>query len=126
MRGLSLLFLLYVWNVPSLHIFAAVFGLNYISTVPPTTTLTANIFGRYSVGVLSGWIFFAHQVGCALGAAAGGWIFDFTGSYSWAFVSSAVLAFIASGLGPHHQGRAGERGRPSAAPGAPVVRVPAA
>ncbi|HMB88422.1 MAG TPA: MFS transporter, partial [Methylomirabilota bacterium] len=51
-RGLSLLFLLYVWNVPSLHIFAAIFGLNYISTVPPTTTLTANIFGRYSVGSL--------------------------------------------------------------------------
>lgn len=97
-RGLSLLFLLYVWNVPSLHIFAAVFGLNYISTVPPTTTLTANIFGRYSVGTLSGWIFFSHQVGSALGAAAGGWIFDLTGSYSWAFISAAILAFIASGL----------------------------
>ena len=79
-RGLSLLFLLYVWNVPSLHLFAAIFGLNYISTVPPTTTLTANIFGRYSVGTLSGWIFFSHQVGSALGAAAGGWIFDLTGS----------------------------------------------
>jgi len=97
-RGLSLLFLLYIWNVPSLHIFAAVFGLNYISTVPPTTTLTANIFGRYSVGVLSGWIFFAHQVGSALGAAAGGWIFDFTGSYQWAFISAALMAFLASGL----------------------------
>jgi MFS family permease len=94
-RGLSLLFLLYVWNVPSLHIFAAVFGLNYISTVPPTTTLTANIFGRYSVGVLSGWIFFAHQCGAALGAALGGWIFQATGSYSWAFISAALLAFLA-------------------------------
>ena len=78
--------------------FAAVFGLNYISTVPPTTTLTANIFGRYSVGTLSGWIFFSHQVGSALGAAAGGWIFDFTGSYSWAFISAAIMAFVASGL----------------------------
>jgi predicted MFS family arabinose efflux permease len=97
-RGLSLLFLLYVWNVPSLHIFAAIFGLNYISTVPPTTTLIANIFGRYSVGVLSGWIFFSHQVGAALGAAVGGWIFDATGSYAWAFVSAAILAFAASGL----------------------------
>lgn len=97
-RGLSLIFLLYVWNVPSLHVFAAVFGLNYISTVPPTTTLTANIFGRLSVGALSGWIFFSHQVGSALGAWAGGAIFDATGSYSWAFVSAAVLAFIASGL----------------------------
>lgn len=92
-RGLSLLFLLYVWNVPSLHIFAAIFGLNYISTVPPTTTLTANIFGRYSVGSLSGWIFFAHQVGAALGAAVGGWVFQSTGSYSWAFISAALLAF---------------------------------
>jgi len=94
-RGLSLLFLLYVWNVPSLHMFAAIFGLNYISTVPPTTTLTANIFGRYSVGVLSGWIFFAHQVGSALGAAVGGWIFTATGSYAWAFTSAALMAFLA-------------------------------
>jgi len=94
-RGLSLLFLLYVWNVPSLHIFAAIFGLNYISTVPPTTTLTANIFGRYSVGSLSGWIFFAHQVGAALVAAVGGWVFQSTGSYSWAFISAALLAFLA-------------------------------
>jgi MFS family permease len=98
LRGASLVFLLYVWNVPSLHVFAAIFGLNYISTVPPTTTLIANIFGRLSVGALSGWIFFSHQVGSALGAWAGGAIFDATGSYTWAFLSAAVLAFIASGL----------------------------
>jgi MFS family permease len=97
-RGLSLIFLLYVWNVPSLHIFAAIFGLNYISTVPPTTTLTANIFGRLSVGALSGWIYFSHQVGSAIGAWAGGAIFDVTGSYSWAFLSASVMAFIAAGL----------------------------
>jgi MFS family permease len=97
-RGLSLLFLLYVWNVPTLHLWAAVFGLNYISTVPPTTTLTANIYGRYSVGELSGWIFFAHQVGAALGAALAGWIFEWTGSYASAFVSAALMAFLAAGL----------------------------
>jgi MFS family permease len=97
-RGLSLLFLLYVWNVPSLNLFAAIFGLNYISTVPATTTLTANIFGRYSIGTLSGWIYFAHQVGAALGAAVGGWMFQATGSYGWAFVSGAVLAFVAAAL----------------------------
>jgi MFS family permease len=97
-RGVALLFLLYVWNVPSLHFWAALFGLNYISTVPPTTTLTANIYGRYSVGELSGWIFFAHQVGSAIGAAGAGWIYEWTGSYSPAFVSAAVLAFLAAGL----------------------------
>src|SRR5207253_2368072 len=97
-RGLSLLFLLYVWNVPSLHLWAAIFGLNYISTVPPTTTLTANIFGRYSVGELSGWIFFSHQVGAALGAAIAGWIYEWTGAYSIAFVSAALMGFLAAGL----------------------------
>jgi MFS family permease len=97
-RGLSLLFLLYVWNLPSLEIFAAVFGLNYISTVPATTALTANIFGRYSIGTLSGWIYFSHQVGAALGAAVGGWIFQATGSYSWAFISGALLAFLAAAM----------------------------
>jgi len=97
-RGISLLFLLYVWDLQSLHLWAAIFGLNYISTVPPTTTLTANIYGRFSVGELSGWIFFAHQVGAALGAALAGWIFEWTGSYSSAFVSAAILGFVAAGL----------------------------
>jgi MFS family permease len=97
-RGLSLLFLLTVWSVPSLHLWAAIFGLNYISTVPPTTTITANIYGRYSVGELSGWIFFSHQVGAALGAALAGWIFEWTGAYTAAFVSAAFMAFLAAGL----------------------------
>jgi MFS family permease len=97
-RGVSLLFLPYVWNVPSLQVWAAIFGLNYFSTVPPTTTLTVNIFGRYSVGELSGWIFFAHQVGAALGAALAGWVFEWTGTYTSAFVSAAVIAFVGSGL----------------------------
>src|SRR5712691_5280231 len=97
-RGLSLLFLLYVWNAPSLHLWAAIFGLNYISTVPPTTTLIANIFGRYSVGELSGWIFFSHQVGAALGAAIAGWIYEWTGVYTIAFVSAALMGFLAAAL----------------------------
>jgi MFS family permease len=50
------------------------------------------------VGTLSGWILFAHQVGAALGAAAGGWIFEATGAYTWAFISAAGLAFLATGL----------------------------
>jgi MFS family permease len=97
-RGLSLLFLLYVWNVPSLHFWAALFGLNYISTVPPTTTLTANIYGRFSVGELSGWIFFAHQVGAAIAAALAGWVYEWTGSYGPAFVSAALMGFVAAGM----------------------------
>jgi predicted MFS family arabinose efflux permease len=97
-RGVSLVFLLYVWNAPSLHLWAAIFGLNWVSTVPPTTTLTASIFGRYSVGELSGWIYFAHQVGAALSAASAGWIFEAYGSYVPAFVSAALLALLAAAM----------------------------
>jgi MFS family permease len=98
LRALSLVFLLYVWNAPSLHVWAAIFGLNWVSTVPPTTTLTASIFGRYSVGELSGWIYFAHQVGAALSAASAGWIFEAYGSYTPAFASAAGLALFAAAL----------------------------
>jgi len=122
-RGLSLLFLLVVWNVTSLHIFAAIFGLNFISTVPPTTALTANIFGRYSVGELSGWIFFSHQVGAALAAALGGWIYDATGSYFWAFVSAAILGMIAAGLALAIKEEPATI-RPSPAAGVPVPTRP--
>ena len=98
LRGISLIFLVYMWNTPSLHLWAAIYGLNYISTVPPTTTLTASIFGRYSVGELSGWIFFAHQVGAALGAAVAGWVFEIYGSYGPAFISAGLLGLLAAVL----------------------------
>jgi len=66
--------------------------------VPPTTTLTAAIFGRYSVGELSGWIFFSHQVGAALGAAIAGWVFEAYGSYAPAFVSAGIMGILAAAL----------------------------
>ena len=98
LRGAALIFLLYVESASAFYLFAVIFGLNWISTVPATTALTARIFGAASVGTLSGWILFAHQVGGALGAAAGGWIFEATGAYTWAFISAAALAFLATGL----------------------------
>src|SRR5262245_11735240 len=52
LRGLSLVFLPFVGTLPGLFAWAVVFGLNYISTVPATTALTARIYGRYSVGEL--------------------------------------------------------------------------
>jgi predicted MFS family arabinose efflux permease len=73
-----------------------VFGLNFISTVPATTALTAKIYGRYSVGELSGWIFFSHQIGSAVGALAGGYFYDRFGDYTMAFHSAALVAFAAT------------------------------
>ena len=77
--------------------FAVLFGLDYIATVPPTTALTADTFGRANVGTVYGWIFCAHQVGAALAAWLGGITRDLLGSYGPAFVASALLA-VAAGV----------------------------
>jgi MFS family permease len=98
LRGLSLIFLPFVGTLPALFAFAAIYGLNYISTVPATTALTARIYGRYSVGELSGWIFFSHQLGSAFGSLAGGYLYDRFGNYTLAFHSAAVMAFVATAL----------------------------
>jgi MFS family permease len=98
LRGLSLLFLPFVNTTVSLFAFAAIFGANYISTVPATTALTAKIYGRYSVGELSGWIFLSHQIGAAVGSITGGYLYDRTGTYTLAFYSAAVLAFLATAM----------------------------
>lgn len=96
LRGVSLVFLPFVGTVPGLFAFAAIFGLNYISTVPATTSLTAALYGRYSVGELSGWIFLSHQLGAAVGAIVGGFFYDRFGNYTLAFHSAAALAFLAT------------------------------
>jgi MFS family permease len=96
LRGLSLAFLPYLDTAPGLFAWAMVFGLNYISTVPATTALTARIYGRYSVGELSGWIFLSHQMGSAVGSLAGGYLYDRLGDYTMAFHTAAAVAMAAA------------------------------
>jgi MFS family permease len=95
-RGLSLFWLPMISSTPALFTFAALFGLNFISTVPATTTLTARIYGRYSVGELSGWIFASHQVGAAVGSLLSGWLYDRVGDYTLAFQLGGGWAVLAA------------------------------
>jgi MFS family permease len=97
-RALSLVFLPFVASFSGLLIFSVVYGLDWIATVPPTINLTAQRFGRASVGVLYGWIFFSHMVGAAVAAYAGGLLRVWLGDYTLAFLSAAVLGFIAAGF----------------------------
>ena len=96
LRGLTLIFLPYLDTTAGLFAFAAIYGLNYITTVPATTGLTAKHYGRYSVGELSGWIFVFHQLGAAFGSLFAGYAYDLFHNYTLAFHSAAALAFIAS------------------------------
>ncbi|MBI4786740.1 MAG: MFS transporter [Chloroflexi bacterium] len=98
LRAGSIALLPFVQDWSGLVIFAVVYGLDWIATVPPTINLTAQRFGRASVGVLYGWIFFSHMVGAAVAAYLGGALRDMLGDYTLAFLSAAVLGFIAAGL----------------------------
>jgi predicted MFS family arabinose efflux permease len=95
-RGVSLLFLPFVTEAWGLAAFAILFGLDYIATVPPTTALVADNFGRRNVGTVYGWVFCAHQIGAALAAWGGGLARDALGSYGLAFLVAGALAIAGS------------------------------
>jgi len=91
-RGISLLFLPFVTEPVGLAAFAVLFGLDYIATVPPTTALVADNFGRRNVGTVYGWVFCSHQVGAACAAWMGGLARDSFGDYGLAFFVAGTLA----------------------------------
>lgn len=94
-RGLSLLLLPFVRDQTGLALFAVLFGLDYIATVPPTTALVADTFGRKNVGTVFGWVFCAHQIGAALTAWLGGLARDMLGGYGLAFLVAGAMAVMA-------------------------------
>ncbi len=100
LRGLSLLALPYVFGSPrfGLILFVVFYGLDWVATVPPTVALTAEIFGRESVGVVFGWIFAAHMSGAAVAAWGAGAARTWFGGYGWAFGTSGLLCLFAVGL----------------------------
>ena len=97
-RGVSLFILPFVGDFSGLLVFALIFGFDWFATVPPTVTLTAQRFGRRSVGTLYGWIFACHQLGAATAALGGGLVRVWFGDYQLAFLAGGALAVIAAGL----------------------------
>jgi hypothetical protein len=78
--------------------FAVLYGLNWISTVPPTAALAADRFGRQNVGTVFGWIFFAHQAGAAIAAYGAGILHVWFGDYTLSFLLAGGLALLGAGL----------------------------
>ncbi|RUU52465.1 MFS transporter, partial [Mesorhizobium sp. M7A.T.Ca.TU.009.01.1.1] len=63
-RGLSLIYLPYSgFSATSLIIFAVLYGLDWIATVPPTLRLANEAFGDRSGPIVFGWIVAGHQIG---------------------------------------------------------------
>lgn len=78
-------------------IFAVTMGLLWLSTVPVTSALVAQIFGTQYMATLFGIVFFSHQIGAFLGAWLGGNLYDLTGSYTviwWINIALGIFAAI--------------------------------
>ncbi len=92
-RGLAvLIFLLAPKTTGVMLVFAAVMGVTFLSTVPPTAGLVAKMFGPSNMAMLFGIVMLAHQIGGFLGAFLGGYIFQATGSYDWVWYIDIMLA----------------------------------
>lgn len=90
-------------NVPltpaSVYVFSAVMGVLWLSTVPPTNALVAQIFGVRHLSMLGGFVFFSHQIGSFLGVWLGGKLYDATGSYDvvwWLAIALGIMAMLAN------------------------------
>jgi len=76
--------------------FGAVSGLTWLSTVPPTSSLVALMFGTRWLATLYGFAFVSHQVGGFLGVWLGGLVFESTGSYTAIWWLSALFGVLSA------------------------------
>jgi len=97
LRGLSLLFLPFTdFSFYGLSLFAMLYGLDWIATVPPTVRLTAQTFGAERANMVFGWIFAGHQLGAAAAAFGAGVSRTALASYLPAFFTAGALCIVAA------------------------------
>jgi len=81
----------------SVYLFSAAMGLLWLSTVPPTNAIVAQIFGVQYMSMLGGFVFLSHQLGSFMGVWLGGKLYDASGSYNvvwWIAVALGVFAAL--------------------------------
>ena len=79
-----------------LYVAMALFGFGFFTTAPLTSGLVADLFGNLRMGTIIGAAVAFHVIGMAVGAYAGGLVFELTGSYYSFFLIQTLLEFIAA------------------------------
>lgn len=92
------LFLLAPLSSWSVYVFAAAMGFLWLSTVPLTNGVIAGIFGVKYLSMLSGFVFFSHQVGSFLGVWLGGYLYTLNGNYNVVWMITIALGIFAAGI----------------------------
>lgn len=82
----------------SVGIFAAAMGFLWLSTVPPTNAIVAQMLGIRHLSMLGAMVFLSHQVGSFLGVWLAGRLYDITGNYDVVWRIAIGLAAVAAAL----------------------------
>jgi MFS family permease len=90
------IFLIVPLSPASVYGFSSVMGVLWLSTVPLTTAVVAQIFGVAHLSMLGGFVFFSHQVGSFVGVWLGGVLYDRTGSYDIVWLIAIALGVFAA------------------------------
>lgn len=80
----------------TIYAFAAAMGILWLSTVPLTTGIVAQVFGIRYMATLFGFVFLSHQLGSFLGVWLGGYLYDQYGSYDAVWWAGVALGFLAA------------------------------
>ncbi len=95
LRGITIIaFLLLPLSAWTVYAFGVIMGLLWLSTVPLTNGIVANMFGVKYLSMLSGLIFFTHQIGSFFGGWLGGVNHDMTGNYNAIWMFSIALSLL--------------------------------
>ncbi|WP_445346157.1 MFS transporter [Acinetobacter bohemicus] len=95
LRGIAIIaFLLLPLSAWTVYAFGVIMGLLWLSTVPLTNGIVANMFGVKYLSMLSGLIFFTHQIGSFFGGWLGGVNHDMTGNYNAIWMFSIALSLL--------------------------------
>ena len=90
---------IFIFLPPSIYtaiFFGITFGMLWLSTVPPTNGIVAQIFGTKYLSTLFGIVFLSHQFGAFAGAFLGGYFYDVFGSYDYAWYIAIALSIFAT------------------------------
>jgi MFS family permease len=80
----------------TIYLFSALMGLLWLSTVPLTTGIVAQVFGLRYLATLFGIVFLSHQIGSFLGVWLGGRLYDTYGSYDGMWIAGILFGVIAA------------------------------
>ena len=80
----------------TIYLFSAMMGLLWLSTVPLTTGIVAQVFGLRYLATLFGVVFLSHQIGSFIGVWLGGRLYDTYGSYDGMWIDGIFFGVVAA------------------------------